>query len=58
MAGLLHSGMRGDLEMQLAMSESGSNSVIAVMSAARLFFHRKRKSISDLAMSLKCHNRL
>src|SRR5262245_12864580 len=32
----------------------GSNSVIAVMSAARRLFHRKRKSICDLAMSRKC----
>jgi hypothetical protein len=35
----------------------GSNSVIAVMSAARSLFHRKRKSICNLAMSQKCHKR-
>jgi len=34
-----------------------SNSVIAVMSAARPLFHRKRRSTRDLAMSHKCHNR-
>ena len=28
-----------------------------VMSAARLLFHRNRKSIGDLAMSHKCHDR-
>ena len=33
----------------------GSNSAIAVMSAARPLFHRKRKSIRNLAMSQKCH---
>jgi hypothetical protein len=36
-------------------TQPGSNSVIAVMSAARPLFHRKRKSICDLAMSQKCH---
>ena len=36
----------------------GSKSVIAVMSAARPLFHRKRKSIRDLAMSHKCQQRL
>jgi hypothetical protein len=35
----------------------GSNSVMAVMSAARLLFHRKRKSIGDLAMSQECPER-
>src|SRR5262249_22795946 len=35
-------------------SRIGSDSVIAVMSAARPLFHRKRKSICDLAMSPKC----
>src|SRR6266508_3793286 len=34
---------------------SGSNSVMEVMSAARPLFHRKRKSIGDLAMSHSCH---
>jgi hypothetical protein len=34
----------------------GSNPVFEVMSAARPLFHRKRKSIDDLAMSHKCHN--
>src|SRR5262249_6981416 len=31
---------------------------VAVMSAARPLFHRKRKSIRNLAMSQKCHKRL
>src|SRR5262249_32836350 len=35
----------------------GSNSVVAVMAAARPLFLRKRKSIRDLAMSQECHNR-
>jgi hypothetical protein len=33
-----------------------STSVIAVMSAARLLFPRKRKSIRDLGMSRKCQD--
>ncbi len=37
------------------MSESGPNSVVPVMSAARPLFPRKRKSIRDLAMSHSCH---
>jgi len=41
----------------LADVRVGSDPVIAVMSAARPLFHRKRKSICDLAMSQKCHNR-
>jgi len=36
----------------------GSSSVIAAMSTARPLFHRKRKSIRDLAMSHKCQQRL
>jgi hypothetical protein len=36
---------------------SGSKSLIAVMSAARPLFHRKRKSIRDLAMSQECQKR-
>src|SRR5258707_11050393 len=31
-----------------------TNSVVPVMSATRALFHRKRKFIRDLAMSLKC----
>src|SRR4029453_18965737 len=39
------------------MSESGSNSVVPVMSAARPLFPRKRTSIRDLAMSHSCQAR-
>jgi len=39
------------------MSQMGSNPVVPVMSAARPLFPRKRKSIHDVAMSRKCHNR-
>jgi hypothetical protein len=41
-----------------AISLCGSNSVIAVMSAARPLFHRRRKSIRALGMSRMCqwHN--
>src|SRR5262249_27837249 len=35
----------------------GSNPVFEVMSAARPLFHRKRKSMHDLAMSHKCQQR-
>jgi hypothetical protein len=48
-------GSRCELEMQLAMSESRSNSVIP--SAVRPLFPRKRKSIRDLAMSQNCQHR-
>jgi hypothetical protein len=37
-----------------ADDRSGSKSVIAVMSAPRPLFHRKRKSIRDLVMSQMC----
>jgi len=39
------------------LSRFGSKSVFAVMSAARLLFHRKRKSIRDLAMSQTSQDR-
>jgi len=38
-------------------SESGQFWVIAAMSAARPLFHRKRKSVHNLAMSQKCQFR-
>jgi hypothetical protein len=34
---------------------TASNSVVAVMSAARQLFSQKRKSIGDLAVSQECH---
>jgi hypothetical protein len=47
------SGIDGDTDLRNVF-RVGSNSVIAVTSAARPFFHRQRKSIWDLAVSQKC----
>jgi hypothetical protein len=54
-----HSGANNVLASQKSLLHFGfgSKSVVAVMSAARLLFHRKRKSIGDLATSQTCHNR-
>src|SRR5205823_7084338 len=47
--------VRGELEPRPGIREQpGSDSVIAVMSAARPLFPRKRTSIRDLAMSHSC----
>jgi hypothetical protein len=54
---LLHHGAAGDCcdgDFDPTYDRSGSNSVSGAMSAARPLFHRKRKSICDLAMSRMC----
>jgi hypothetical protein len=50
----LRQGLAALRDFGPANDRSGSNSVIAVVSAARPLFHQKRKSICGLAMSQKC----